>query len=268
MSTDHEPPSSHAPLLQERRDGIVQLTLHRPEKLNALNRALQSALRETLLAIAEDDSVRAVILTGAGRGFCAGLDLQDFRNSLTHFQEGPAAGSVFDCLDALPQPVIAAINGPAVTGGFELILACDILVASHTALFADTHAQLGVPPGAGLSQKLSRIIGQPRAMALSLTGDFLDAETAHRWGLVSHLVAPDALLSTAWGLAERITAGEPAVVRELKRTIKEGAALPLGEGLRLERAVHDAWAGQANLEQVLGRRELVLRRNRNTGSDA
>jgi len=169
---------------------------------------------------------------------------------------------VFQRLDAVPQPVIGAINGPAVTGGFELALACDVLLASRAARFADTHAQLGVPPGAGLSQKLSRVIGLHRAMALSLTGDFLDGEGAYRCGLVSHLCEPDALLAETWAVAGRIAAAEPATMREMKRIIKQGAALPLGEALRLERAAHDAWAEGADLTAVLSRREGLLHRNR------
>lgn len=262
MTRESEPPSATATLLLEQRDGIAQLTLNRPEKLNALNRALQSDLAAALAALSADDSVRVLILTGAGRGFCAGLDLADFQNSLTHFQARPAEDSVFRRLEAVPQPVIAAVNGPAVTGGFELVLACDVIVASRTARFADTHAQLGVPPGAGLSQKLARVIGLPRAMALSLTGDFLMAEDAWHAGLVSHLAEPDALLAQAWALADRMAAAEPEVLREMKRLIAQGARLPLGEALHLEREAHDAWARSADLGPVLARREGVLRRNR------
>jgi enoyl-CoA hydratase/carnithine racemase len=262
MPMDSDPPSPAKTLLREQRDDIVLLTLNRPEKLNALNRRLQSELGDALARLAADDAVRVVILTGAGRGFCAGLDLADFQNSLTHFQDRPAGESVFQRLEALPQPVIAAINGPAVTGGFELALACDVLMASTRARFSDTHALLGVPPGAGLSQKLSRVIGLPRAMALSLSGDFLEAADAHAQGLVSHLCEPAALLPEAWALAGRIAAAEPVTVRTLKRLMKDGHRLPLGEALRLEREAHDAWARQADLAEVLGRRESVLRRSR------
>jgi enoyl-CoA hydratase/carnithine racemase len=262
MRMASEPPSPATTLLLERRDGIVQITLNRPEKLNALNRQLQRELGEALDALAADEAVRVLILTGAGRGFCSGLDLRDFRNSLTHFQDGATQANVFQRLEAVPQPVIAAINGPCVTGGFELALACDVRMASRAARFADTHALLGVPPGAGLSQKLSREVGLSQAMALSLSGDFLEAQDAHRLGLVSHLCEPDALLPEAWALAGRIAAAQPAMVRELKRLIREGARLPLGEALRLEREAHDAWAGRADLEAVLGRTESVLKRTR------
>lgn len=262
MTRESDPPSASTTLLQERRDGIVLLTLNRPEKLNALNRRLQRELREALTRLAADDTVQVVILTGAGRGFCAGLDLKDFENSLTHFQDGPAEDTVFRRLDAMPQPVIAAINGPAVTGGFELAMACDVLMASRTARFADTHGLLGVPPGAGLSQKLSRIVGLPRAMALSLTGDFIDAETAYHWGLLSHLCEKERLLDEAWALAERMCAAEPRMLRGLKRLMKDGAGLPLHDALQLERDTHDHWARDADLDSVLARREGLLHRNR------
>jgi enoyl-CoA hydratase/carnithine racemase len=260
MRIEPDPPSPYETLLLERRDGIVQLTLNRPAKLNALNARLQTELGEALRALAADDAVQVLILTGAGRGFCAGLDLTDFEHSLS--SQAPQRASVFRCLEDVPQPVIAAVNGAAVTGGLELALACDVIMASRAARFADTHALLGVPPGAGLSQKLSRLIGQPRAMALSLSGDFLDAGTAHSAGLVSHLCEPADLLAEAWALAGRIAATAPGMAREMKRLIKEGARLPLGQALRLERDAHDAWAGRADLGAVLERREGVLKRNR------
>lgn len=262
MKIESEPPSSTASLLLERRDRVVQVTLHRPEKLNALDRGLQHELARALDALAADEAVRVVILTGAGRAFCAGLDLADFERSLTHFQHQPAQDTVFERLEAMPQPVIAAVNGPAVTGGLELALACDVLMASRAARFADTHGVLGVPPGAGLSAKLARIIGLPRAMALSLSGDFLDGEAAWRCGLVSHLTEPEELLPEAWALAARMARAAPGMLRELKRLIKTGARLPLGEALRMERAAHDAWAADADLAAVLGRREALLHRNR------
>jgi enoyl-CoA hydratase/carnithine racemase len=262
MSFELDPPSPTSTLLLERHEGIVQLTLNRPAKLNALNRALQSELGEALRELAADPSVRVLILTGAGRAFCAGLDLSEFADSLQHLNDGPAQDTVFQRLEAVPQPVIAAVNGPAVTGGLELALACDVLMASRAARFADTHALIGVPPGAGLSQKLPRLLGLPRAMALSLSGDFLEADAAHRAGLVSHLTEPDALLPQAWALARRIAAAHPETVRLLKRLIKDGGQLPLGEALQLERDTHARWARDADLTSVLERREAVLQRNR------
>lgn len=270
MTTDKEPPSSYRTLLVSRRGAVARLALNRPRRRNALDAALQADLRDALSAVAADGEVRAVILTGEGPAFCAGLDLHDLPESLAHLQaaQGHDAGSsdmsVFAALEAVPQPVIGAINGPAITGGLELALGCDILIAGRTARFADTHAAVGVLPGAGMTQKLSRIVGQPRAMALSLLGEPMDAEEAHRLGLVSHLAAPDALDDLAWQLAERIAEAPPEIVREIKRLVREGARTTLGEGLRLERAAHFAWAREAAMEPVLRRRDTLLQLSRST----
>ncbi len=262
MNKEKEPPSIYSTLLLERRNGIVQITLNRPAKLNALNSQLQNDLGHALGVLSADATVQVVILTGSGRAFCAGLDLAEFRESLAHFQSQPRQDTIFGKLTALPQPVIGAINGAAVTGGFELALACDVLIASGAARFADTHAQLGVMPGAGLSQKLSRIIGLPRAMALSLTGEFLEAEDAHRCGLVSQLTSPDMLLPEAWRLAERMAQADSAVLQKMKRLMNAGAARSLAEGLRLEQEAHGEWARDADLAAVDMRRERVMERNR------
>lgn len=286
MGTDKEPPSPYTALLLERRQDIVRISLNRPEKLNALSVRLQTELSDAFTAIAGDSSVRALIVTGEGRAFCAGLDLHEFPESLTHFQkqtenqaknptenqtenEGKnrsqnRAGdrNIFRQLDDLSLPVIGAINGLAVTGGFELALSCDLLIASTNARFADTHGQIGVMPGAGLSQKLSRIIGLPRAMAISLTGEFLEAEGAYACGLVSHLVEPEALMPLAWRLAGRIAAGEPAVIREMKRVIRQGANATLADGMELEREAHRKWAREMDLAGVISRKNQLFQRNR------
>lgn len=241
---------------------VLQLTLNRPEKLNALNPALQTALAEALTATAQDASVRAVILTGAGRAFCAGLDLSDFDRSFNRVDRGGKAPSAFQALDSLPQPVIGAINGYAVTGGFEIALACDILVATPGVRFGDTHGHLGVMPGAGLSQKLSRIIGLPRAMAVSLAGEFITGEEAARWGLVSHLVEPERLLPEAQRLAQRIAEADPEIIRRLKRLIKDGAGLSLAGGLGLEQQEFRAWTAGGHLGDVAQRRSAVMKRSR------
>src|SRR5262249_49423098 len=159
----------------------------------ALSAALRSALIDAFRTAASDEDVQVVILTGAGRAFCAGLDLKEL---------GGEAGTDADVLGAVSgreliatigrcdRPIIGAVNGVAVTGGFELALTCDVLIASTSARFADTHARVGILPGWGLSQKLSRLVGLGRAKELSLTGNYLSAEQAERWGLVNRVVAP------------------------------------------------------------------------------
>ncbi len=240
------------------------VTLNRPEKLNALNRRLRADLTETLAALAADEGVRAVVLTGAGRAFCAGMDLAEFGQAPSDEQQDLAAEdlTVFQALETMPKPLIAAINGFAVTGGFEIALACDILLASHEARFADTHAAVELMPGAGLSQKLSRIVGLPRAMALSLTGDYISAEQAFQFGLVSHLVPGKELLPLAWGMAERIAEVDPHVARSIKNLIREGALETLGQGLAREKAANLDWNRQGMRAKAAGRRETVLRKGR------
>ncbi len=262
MSAPQEPGAAPV-LLSERLGPVLRLTLNRPHKLNALNAALQRALHDAFVAAASDPAMRVVILTGAGRAFCAGLDLHDFAASLG--DPGARAGNqgspMFQSLEAIPQPVIAAINGYAVTGGLELALGCDVLLASTRALFADTHAQVGVVPGAGLSQKLSRIIGLPRAMAFSLGGEYVGAGDALSWGLVSQVVPPRQLQSLALRLAQRLSEAQPEMLVTLKRLMREGAALPMGEALRLERDTHRQWAAEHPLtDPEQGRR--VIERNR------
>ena len=268
MGTDKEPPSPYTALLLERRQDILLISLNRPEKLNALSVHLQTELSDALSAAAADSSVRVLIVSGEGRAFCAGLDLHEFPASLTHFQNQnqnqSQSQNIFSQLEQFPLPVIAAINGPAITGGFELALSCDLLIASTNARFADTHGQIGVMPGAGLSQKLSRIIGLPRAMAVSLTGEFLEAETAYAYGLISHLVQPGALMPLAWGLAGQIAAGQPAVIREMKRVIKEGAGATLARGMEMEREAHERWTREMDLGELVSRKNQIFQRNRAT----
>lgn len=257
-----EPPQAPPILLSQRHGPVLQLTLNRPEKLNALNPALQTALADALTAAAADGSVRAIVLTGAGRAFCAGLDLSDFERSFNRTDRQGQTLGPFRALEAVPQPVIGAINGYAVTGGFEIALACDILVAAPEAKFGDTHAHLGVMPGAGLSQKLSRIIGLPRAMAVSLAGEFITGEQAHHWGLVSHLVPQERLLPEALRLAQRIAEADPEMIRELKRLMKDGAGLSLAGGLALEQVAFREWKARGRVGNVAERRQAVMQRSR------
>ncbi|MFM2020794.1 MAG: hypothetical protein RJB02_502, partial [Pseudomonadota bacterium] len=160
-------------------DGIAIVTLNRPEAMNALSRALRAELAAAMRAVDADDAVRCVILTGAGeRAFTAGLDLKELGTDTSNLGAANATSAEENPVKAIEQcrkPVIGAINGVAITGGFEVAIACDILIASTNARFADTHARVGILPGWGLSQKLSRMIGISRAKQLSFSGNFLDA---------------------------------------------------------------------------------------------
>jgi len=255
------------PLILTERDGPVAIvTLNRPTAMNALSRALRSELYRTMAALNADSEVRAVVLTGAGeRAFTAGLDLKELGAEAGALSAANAEGADENPVKAIEtcrKPVIGAINGVAITGGFELALACDILIASENARFADTHARVGIMPGWGLSQKLSRILGVSRAKELSFTGNFLDAATAERWGLVNHVVAPEALLPLARKLAGDIASIEPGMMRAYKRLIDEGFAASFGEGLAHEHAVSSAYNAAVTPEAVEANRAAVQARGR------
>jgi enoyl-CoA hydratase len=247
-------------------DGIAVVTLNRPEAMNALSRALRAELAAAVRDLAERPEVRVVILTGAGeRAFSAGLDLKELGADPAAMED--ATGTTADtnpvaAIEACPKPVIGAINGVAITGGFELALACDILIASGNARFADTHARVGIMPGWGLSQKLSRLIGIHRAKELSLTGNFLDAETAAAWGLVNRVVPAADLLPAARALAADIAGIEPAFAAAYKRLIDDGFATSFGEGLRLETDRSSAANRAVTPDAVAGRRAAVQARGR------
>lgn len=234
-------------LLVEHHGAVAVLTLNRPRQLNALSVALRRQIVSVMRAIGASDEVRAVVLTGAGRAFSAGVDLKEAGQKgfslgvgASSAQEGPEAGTAGGDMDlagafsACPWPVIGAINGFAITGGFELALMCDVLLASSEAKFADTHGRVGLMPVWGLSQKLPRIIGASRAKELSLTGNYLDAGTAERWGLVNRVYAPEALLPAAMKLAQEMAGMEAGLLRRMKALIDDGLNMPLPEALAME----------------------------------
>ena len=231
-------------LVVEKIDGLATLTLNRPKAMNALSRALRLEIVRAFESLQSDSDTHVVILTGAGRAFCAGMDLKELSRTSAPLKEPePTTGSmdVVRVMEAFDRPIIGAINGFAITGGFELALACDVLIASSDARFADTHARMGVMPGWGLSQKLSRVIGIYRARELSLTGNYLSAEQAEAWGLVNRVVAPDELLPHCQALAKDMLSCLPEMLRNMKRVINEGYARTLNDGLQLEST---AWREQ------------------------
>jgi enoyl-CoA hydratase len=254
-------------MIEVRRDGtIAQVVLNRPEAMNALSKALRKALFETMEALSGDPEIAVIILTGAGeRAFTAGLDLKELAGDADAMADAttdqPDANPV-RAVERCPKPVIGAINGVAITGGFELALACDVLIASSNARFADTHARVGIMPGWGLSQKLSRLVGIARAKQLSLSGNFLDAATAERWGLVNKVVAPEDLIPTAMALARDIASAPPAMVAAYKRLIDEGFAMAFGQALAHETKVSRARNAEVTPDKVAAAREGVQARGR------
>ena len=249
-----------------RDDAVATVTLNRPEAMNALSKALRADLAAAMREVAADDGIRAIILTGAGeRAFTAGLDLKELGADTSNLGAANATSADENPVRAIelcPQPVIGAINGVAITGGFEVALACDIRIASTNARFADTHARVGVMPGWGLSQKLSRLIGISRAKELSLTGNFLDAETACAWGLVNRVVAPADLLPAAQARARDLASADPARVRAYKALIDEGYALPFGAAMALEAERSTAANRGVSADEVEARRLAVMERGR------
>lgn len=251
-------------VLVERDGAVAVVTLNRPEAMNALSGALRAELAQVMLELDQDDSVRAVVLTGAGtRAFTAGLDLKELgaQGLGAANAETPAANPV-KAIEQCRKPVVGAINGVAITGGFEVALACDVLIGSENARFADTHARVGIMPGWGLSQKLSRMIGISRAKELSFTGNFLDAETACRWGLINRVVPAADLLSTAKALAAEMAGIDPAMLQAYKALIDAGYAQSFGEGLESEQRASKARNSQVSGSEVEERRRAVMERGR------
>lgn len=252
-------------LVTVERDGqVAVVTMNRPEAMNALSSALRHELAEAMVAVDRDDSIHAVVLTGAGtRAFTAGLDLKELgtQGLGAANAETPQANPV-KAIEQCRKPVIGAINGVAITGGFEVAIACDILIASDNARFADTHARVGIMPGWGLSQKLSRLIGISRAKELSLSGNFLDAQTACAWGLVNRVVPAEELLPVAKKLAADIASADPAMIQAYKRLIDDGYAVPFGEAMALEHERSSSANSQVNKAEVEARRMTVMERGR------
>jgi enoyl-CoA hydratase len=254
-------------VLTEKSDGICRVTLNRPEALNALSTSLRESLATTFAELAEDPATQVVILTGAGRAFTVGLDLKELGGELDDSPPPQATLDLEQALLDLPQPVIGAINGFAITGGFELALMCDFLIASTEARFADTHARVGVVPGWGLSQRLPRLIGINRAKELSLTGNFLDAATAYEWGLVNRVVAPDELLVVAESLARDIASTEPTTRTEILRIMNEGWHATLADGLGIEKSANRAHSrGEVQADKIAARRAAIQARGRSQNS--
>jgi enoyl-CoA hydratase len=238
---------------------VATVTLNRPERRNALSGELIAALREALSGLEADREVSGIILTGADPAFCAGLDLTELGepgSALRRIAGGPV-------VPELSKPLIGAINGVAVTGGLELALACDFLVASQRARFADTHARMGIQPGWGLTVALPEAVGLRRAREMSATGNFVAAQTALDWGLVNHVVPHDELLAFAAGLAADASSSDQEALRAIFATYDEGSQGTAREALALEARAHERWHARGiDADQVAQRRASVIARGR------
>lgn len=223
-------------VLKERvEEHVVLLTLNRPEKYNALSREMVLALSKTLVELDEQDDVRCVILTGKGRAFAAGADIADMLERGIDSYLDPERLAAWDLISGFSKPLIAAVNGYALGGGCELMMLCDILVASEGAKIGQPEIKVGVLPGDGGTQRLPRIIGQSHAMKMVLTGDFITARDACQVGLVSDVVPSDELLEHSIGIARKIAQRPPLSVKAAKRMVRLARQLPLANGLTEER---------------------------------
>lgn len=237
------------------RDGpVTVLTLDRPKARNALSGELITTLRSTMAELGADDSVRAIVLTGSDPAFSAGLDLKELAGSGTNL--ALAAEPPFAQMD---KPVIAAVNGVAITGGLELALACDVRIASERAMFADTHTRVGVMPSWGLTVRLPRAIGQARALEMSLAGTRVDARTALTWGLVNHVVPHEELLPTVLDLARRMAEPDPAAAATMIRMQREAADRHPHEAMLHEGRTAGTWNTTVDRGRVPGPAELNAR---------
>jgi enoyl-CoA hydratase len=213
---------------------VVIVTINRPDALNALTPQMIDAIGLTFNKLKEDADIRAVIFTGAGqKAFSAGVDLMKAGNVFSD-QSHLRGNDPRAAIESFPWPVICAVNGFAITGGFELVLACDIIIASSNAKFADTHAKFGIAPSWGLSQKLSRTIGISRAKEMHFTARFVEAEEALKWGLVNTVVAPDQLMAHCLNLANQIATMIPHMLKRYKRTVDVGYGLPYAQAAEME----------------------------------
>lgn len=244
-------------LLIQTQDHIRTLTLNRPQARNALSRALRDAVFSALAEADADADVDVMILTGADPVFCAGLDLKEFGDS-----DSTALPDISPQWPPLTKPVIGAINGAAVTGGLELALYCDLLIASEQARFADTHARVGLMPSWGLSVRLPQRVGVGLARRMSLTGDYLSAADALRAGLVTQVVPHAELLPTARGVAASIVGNNQAAVRALLASYHRIDESQTATGLWIEAMAAKQWLQTVSSADVAANRAAVLERGR------
>jgi enoyl-CoA hydratase len=238
---------------------VALVVMNRPDSRNALNSLLLGELRATLQSLDDREDVRAIVLTGADPAFCAGLDLKELAQGGS-ISTGTDDGHPFP--PDMTTPVIGAINGPAVTGGLEIALACDLLIASERASFADTHARVGILPGWGLSVELPRAIGVRRARQMSFTGNYLHAEQALEWGLVNEVLPHADLVDRAMALGRDMATVPAAASAAMKQLYRATHAVTAGEGLLVEKKVNRKWSesGGFDTDQLAASRESIQAR--------
>jgi enoyl-CoA hydratase/carnithine racemase len=248
-------------LLTEDHGGVRVLTMNRPESRNALSTELFEALYTAVGAADADDDVRAVVLTGTDPAFCAGVDLKQAQQLGREYFARFAKHDCMAALAGLDKPVLAAVNGATFTGGLEIALACDFMIASQRAVFADTHARVGILPGGGMTARLPQLVGSAMARRLSMTGEVVDAARAERIGLVTEIVEHERLLHRALELAGQIAEVPARTMAGLKAMYHRGSATVTGPALAAEREI--SAATPLDTAELAARQRDVAARNKN-----
>lgn len=223
-------------IIVEKDENVAVLTISRPDKLNALNYKVHEEGTAALEELKNDPKIRIVIITGAGeKSFIAGADISEFAGQTPISQRKAFQGkTLFNSIDTFPKPVIAMINGFCLGGGCEISLACDIRIASENAKFGQPEINLGIIPGGGGTQRLTRLVGEGKSMEMILTGDMIDAATALNIGLINHVFAADKLQEKTMELARQIASKSPIALQMAKEAVKTASKLNLDEGLKRE----------------------------------
>ena len=245
-------------------EGVAVISLNRPEVRNALNSKILRAIPEVIASLEENPEVDVLVLTGTDPAFCAGLDLRELGDTGGNIEPEAQSSMSKGPFPERTKPLIGAINGVAVTGGLELALACDFLIASDRAQFADTHARVGVMPGWGLSVLLPQAIGVRRSREMSLTGNYVGAELAASWGLVYRVVPHEDLIGTVLELAADIRSHNQQGVRQMLQTYESTTSVTLEEGWDVEAKMGREWLRVTNFrpEDVAERRANIQNRGR------
>jgi enoyl-CoA hydratase len=227
-------------ILVERHERVGLIRLNRPKALNALSRGLVAELNAALAAFETDDGIGAIVLTGSEKAFCAGADIREVAGTdfVTNYRDDPV--TAWDTIALCRKPIVAAVAGYALGGGCEIAMMCDVILAADTAKFGQPEIAIGILPGAGGTQRLTRLVGRAKAMELCLTGRLMDAEEAERAGLVSRVVPAAEIVEEALKVAAKIASFSLPAVMMTKEAVRRAEEMPLSEGLRFERRLFQA----------------------------
>ncbi|KAM7279719.1 hypothetical protein ACFE04_006853 [Oxalis oulophora] len=258
---DSPKPETNLIMVTQDPDGVAFITINRPKSLNSLTKPMMADMAQAFKRLDADETVKVIVLNGSGRAFCSGVDLTAAESVFKGDVNDPETDPVAQ-MERCKKPIIGAIQGFAITAGFEMSLACDILVAAKGAKFIDTHARFGIFPSWGLSQKLSRIIGPNKAREVSLTATPLTAEQAEKLGFVNYVVEEGQLIKKAREVAGAIIKNNQDLVLRYKSVINDGLKLDLGHALALEKErAHNYYNGMTK-EQFTKMQEFIAGRKK------